>query len=72
MPRAAQNSVRIRFSITPPVSPFGIIVAQRLLPEAFATASAIFMCSTAIASALYGLTATIGIATMSQTRHAVR
>jgi len=33
----------------------GIIVAQRLLPEAVATASAIFMSSTAIASALGGL-----------------
>jgi SET family sugar efflux transporter-like MFS transporter len=73
----------------------GIIVAQRLLPEAVATASAIFMSSTAIASALggltgglgvsslglphvflapalYGLIATIGIAIMSRSRHAVR
>jgi SET family sugar efflux transporter-like MFS transporter len=73
----------------------GIIVAQRLLPEAVATASAIFMSSTAIASALGGLTgslgvsllglphvflapalcgliATVGIATMSRSRHAVR
>jgi MFS transporter, SET family, sugar efflux transporter len=72
----------------------GIIVAQRLLPEAVATASAVFMSSTAIASALggltgsvgvdllglphvflapalYGLIATIGIAVMSRSRHAV-
>jgi SET family sugar efflux transporter-like MFS transporter len=72
----------------------GIIVAQRLLPEAVATASAIFMGSTAIASALggltgslgvsllglphvflapalYGLAATVGIAVMSRSRHAV-
>jgi SET family sugar efflux transporter-like MFS transporter len=72
----------------------GIIVAQRLLPGAVATASAIFMSSTAIASALggltggigvsflglpmvfvlpaiYGLFATIGIAVMSRSRHAV-
>ena len=33
----------------------GIIVAQRLLPQAVATASAVFMSSTAIASALGGL-----------------
>jgi SET family sugar efflux transporter-like MFS transporter len=73
----------------------GIIVAQRLLPEAIATASAIFMSSTAIASALggltgsvgvyllglphvflasalYGLIATSGIAVMSRSRHGVR
>jgi SET family sugar efflux transporter-like MFS transporter len=73
----------------------GIIVAQRLLPQAVATASAIFMSSTAIASALggltgglgvsflglphvflapalYGVVATIGIAIMSRSRHAVR
>ena len=73
----------------------GIIVAQRLLPDAVATASAIFMSSTAIASALggliggagvsilglplvflapagFGLVATVGIAAMSRTRHAVR
>ena len=72
----------------------GIIVAQRLLPEAVATASAVFMSSTAIASALggltgslgvgmlglphvflapalYGLVATVGIAGMSRSRHAV-
>jgi len=72
----------------------GIIVAQRLLPEAVATASAIFISSTAIASALggltgslgvsllglphvflapalYGVIATIGIAVMSRSRHAV-
>ena len=72
----------------------GIIVAQRLLPEAVATASAVFMSSTAIASALggltgslgvgllglphvflapalYGLVATVGIAVMSRSRHAV-
>jgi SET family sugar efflux transporter-like MFS transporter len=39
----------------------GIIVAQRLLPEAVATASAIFMSSTAIASALGGLTGGLGV-----------
>jgi SET family sugar efflux transporter-like MFS transporter len=73
----------------------GILVAQRLLPEAVATASAVFMSSTAIASALggltgslgvrflglphvflvpalYGVIATIGIAVMSRSRHAVR
>jgi SET family sugar efflux transporter-like MFS transporter len=72
----------------------GIIVAQRLLPDAVATASAVFMSSTAIASALggltgslgvgllglphvflapvlYGLVATVGIAVMSRSRHAV-
>jgi SET family sugar efflux transporter-like MFS transporter len=72
----------------------GIIVAQRLLPQAVATASAVFMSSTAIASALggltgslgvgllglphvflapalYGLVATLGIAVMSRSRHAV-
>jgi SET family sugar efflux transporter-like MFS transporter len=72
----------------------GIIVAQRLLPEAVATASAIFMSSTAIAMALggltgglgvgvfglphvflapalYGVVATIGLAIMSRSSHAV-
>jgi MFS transporter, SET family, sugar efflux transporter len=72
----------------------GIIVAQRLLPTAVATASAIFMSSTAVASALggltgglgvtvlglplvfllpalYGVVATIGIAVMSRSGHAV-
>ena len=39
----------------------GIIVAQRLLPQAVATASAIFMSSTAIASALGGLTGGVGV-----------
>jgi SET family sugar efflux transporter-like MFS transporter len=39
----------------------GIIVAQRLLPGAVATASAIFMSSTAVASALGGLTGGIGV-----------
>jgi SET family sugar efflux transporter-like MFS transporter len=39
----------------------GIIVAQRLLPEAVATASAIFISSTAIASALGGLTGSLGV-----------
>lgn len=39
----------------------GIIVAQRLLPSAVATASAIFMSSTAIASALGGLTGGLGV-----------
>ena len=39
----------------------GIIVAQRPLPQAVATASAIFMSSTAIASALGGLTGCLGV-----------
>jgi MFS transporter, SET family, sugar efflux transporter len=39
----------------------GIIVAQRLLPQAVATASAIFMSSTAVASALGGLTGSVGV-----------
>ncbi|WP_328604470.1 MFS transporter [Amycolatopsis sp. NBC_00345] len=39
----------------------GIIVAQRLLPQAVATASAIFMSSTAVASALGGLTGGVGV-----------
>ena len=39
----------------------GIIVAQRLLPQAIATASAIFISSTAIASALGGLTGSAGV-----------
>jgi MFS transporter, SET family, sugar efflux transporter len=39
----------------------GIIVAQRLLPEAVATASAVFMSSAAIASALGGLTGSVGV-----------
>ena len=39
----------------------GIIVAQRLLPDAVATASAVFMSSTAIASALGGLTGGLGV-----------
>ncbi|MDB5527115.1 MAG: putative transporter protein [Devosia sp.] len=40
----------------------GIIVAQRLLPSAVATASAIFMSSTALSSALGGITGGLGIA----------
>ncbi|SDR20329.1 MFS transporter, SET family, sugar efflux transporter [Paraburkholderia fungorum] len=40
----------------------GIIVAQRLLPDAVATASAIFMSSTALASALGGMTGGFGVA----------
>ncbi|MEY9854793.1 SET family sugar efflux transporter-like MFS transporter [Catenulispora sp. GAS73] len=39
----------------------GIIVAQRLLPEAVATASAIFMTSPAVASALGGVTGGLGV-----------
>lgn len=39
----------------------GIIVAQRLLPQAVATASAVFMSSPAIASALGGLSGGIGV-----------
>lgn len=42
----------------------GIIVAQRLLPTAVATASAIFMSSVAIASALGGLTGGLGVAAL--------
>jgi SET family sugar efflux transporter-like MFS transporter len=42
----------------------GIIVAQRLLPNAVATASAIFMSSTALSSALGGLAGGIGVATL--------
>ena len=40
----------------------GIIAAQRLLPTAVATASAIFMSSTAVSSALGGLTGGLGVA----------
>ena len=40
----------------------GIIAAQRLLPRAIATASAIFMSSSAIGSALGGLTGSLGVA----------
>ena len=40
----------------------GIIAAQRLLPTAVATASAIFMSSTAVSSALGGLTGGLGLA----------
>ena len=42
----------------------GIIVAQRLLPTAVATASAIFLSSTALASALGGAAGGIGAATV--------
>jgi SET family sugar efflux transporter-like MFS transporter len=42
----------------------GIIVAQRLLPQAVATASAVFMSSTAIASALGGLTGGLGVSVL--------
>lgn len=42
----------------------GIIVAQRLLPNAVATASAIFLSSTALSSALGGLTGGIGVAVL--------
>ena len=41
-----------------------IIAAQRLLPTAVATASAIFMSSTAVGSALGGLTGALGVATV--------
>jgi SET family sugar efflux transporter-like MFS transporter len=40
----------------------GIIVAQRLLPTAVATASAIFLSSTAISSAIGGLVGGLGVA----------
>jgi MFS transporter, SET family, sugar efflux transporter len=46
----------------------GIIVAQRLLPQAVATASAIFMSSTAVASALGGLTGGIGVSILGLPR----
>ena len=42
----------------------GIIVAQRLLPGAVATASAIFMSSTALSSALGGVTGGLGVAAL--------
>ncbi|HEX4829860.1 MAG TPA: MFS transporter [Trebonia sp.] len=42
----------------------GIVVAQRLLPGAAATASAVFMSSTAVASALGGGTGAIAVATV--------
>ena len=42
----------------------GIIAAQRLLPQAVATASAVFMSSTAIASALGGLTGSLGVSVL--------
>src|SRR3984957_14725415 len=42
----------------------GIIVAQRLLPQSVATASAVFMSSTAIASALGGLTGSLGVSVL--------
>lgn len=40
----------------------GIIVAQRLLPNAVATCSAIFMSSTALPSALGGIAGGAGVA----------
>jgi MFS transporter, SET family, sugar efflux transporter len=40
----------------------GIITAQRLLPTALATASAVFLSSTALGSALGGLTGGLGVA----------
>ena len=46
----------------------GIIVAQRLLPEAVATSSAIFMSSTAIASALGGVTGSLGVGVLGLPR----
>lgn len=42
----------------------GIIVAQRLLPDAVATASAIFMTSTALSMALGGLAGGLGVSTL--------
>lgn len=42
----------------------GIIVAQRLVPNAVATASAIFMSSTALSSALGGVAGGVGVATL--------
>jgi SET family sugar efflux transporter-like MFS transporter len=46
----------------------GIIVSQRLLPGAVATASAIFISSTAVASALGGLSGSIGVAVLGLPR----
>ena len=46
----------------------GIIVAQRLLPEAVATASAIFMSSSALASALGGSAGGLGVAMLGLPR----
>ena len=42
----------------------GIIVAQRLLPNAVATASAIFMSSTALSSALGGMAGGLGVSVL--------
>ena len=42
----------------------GIIIAQRLLPTAVATASGIFISSSALSSALGGLTGGFGVATV--------
>jgi SET family sugar efflux transporter-like MFS transporter len=42
----------------------GIIVAQRLLPNAVATASAIFMSSTALSSALGGIAGGVGVSVL--------
>jgi MFS transporter, SET family, sugar efflux transporter len=42
----------------------GIIVAQRLLSRAVATASAVFMSSAAVASALGGLTGSLGVSVL--------
>ena len=42
----------------------GVIVAQRLLPGAIATATAIFMSSTAVASALGGLSGSLGVSVL--------
>jgi SET family sugar efflux transporter-like MFS transporter len=46
----------------------GIIVAQRLLPDAIATASAVFMSSTAVASALGGLSGSLGVSALGLPR----
>jgi MFS transporter, SET family, sugar efflux transporter len=42
----------------------GIVVAQRLLPFAVATATAIFLSSTSVASALGGVAGSIGVSTI--------
>jgi SET family sugar efflux transporter-like MFS transporter len=42
----------------------GILVAQRLVPNAVATASAIFLSSSALSSALGGVAGGIGVATL--------
>ena len=42
----------------------GIIIAQRLLPDAVATASAIFMSASSLSSALGGVLGGVGVASV--------